>query len=94
MTTTHPGIDAITLTIPPGRHLCSDRHHRNLGRLADVIVAFGQLGDPRIPRECLWRECWGRSYPMCSACWETTRQIAQKARPHVVVRDASKLGPP
>jgi len=82
-----PGHDEITLTIPHSRHLCHDRAHRNTGRLADVIITFGQLGDPLIPRECLWRECWGRSYPMCAVCWEYTRQTAEKARPNLIIHE-------
>jgi len=86
VTITPPGRDEITLAIPSGRHLCSDRAHRDLGRLADVIVTFGQLGVPGTPRQAYWPECWGRSYPMCSGCWEATRQIVVKARPHLVIR--------
>ena len=55
-----PGHDEITLTVPTGPHLCCDRAHRRLGRLADVIVSFGQLGDPRIPRECLLARMLGQ----------------------------------
>jgi len=87
-----PGYDEITLTIPRSRHLCSDRAHRRLGRLAYVIVIFGQLGDPRLPRECLWRECWGSSYPMCSACWENARQIG--AAPPRGTTPPGQGGPP
>ena len=82
-----PGHDQITLTVPQGRCLCNDRQHRNLGTLADVIVTFGQLGVPGTPRDAFWPECWGRSYPMCSPCWETTRQTAAKARPHLTITD-------
>ena len=85
-----PGHDEITLTVPTGPHLCCDRAHRRLGRLADVIVSFGQLGDPRIPRECLWRECWGNSYSMCAACWQYTRQIARKVRPNLVIHEPTE----
>jgi hypothetical protein len=87
VTTAAPANDEIILTVPEGRHLCNDRQHRSLGRLAEVIVTFGQLGIPGTPREAFWPECWGRSYPMCSPCWEATRQIVQKARPHLVIRD-------
>ena len=86
MTTTPPGHDQITLARPEGRHLCNDRQHRNLSRLAVVIVTFGQLGIPGTPRDAFWPECWGRSFPMCGPCWETARQIAQKARPNLVIR--------
>ncbi|HCU95663.1 MAG TPA: hypothetical protein DHU96_24290 [Actinobacteria bacterium] len=85
-----PGHDEITLTAPQGRCLCNDRQHRTLGTLAEVIVTFGQLGVPGTPRDAFWPECWGRSYPMCSTCWETTRQIAAKARPHLVIKDLTQ----
>ena len=88
MSTTVPGHDQITVSVPGGRHLCHDRAHRNAGRLADVIVTFGQLGSPGTPRQALWPEAWGRSYPMCHPCWEATRQTAANARPHLVIRDA------
>ncbi|HCU95509.1 MAG TPA: hypothetical protein DHU96_23475 [Actinobacteria bacterium] len=87
MTTAAPGHDEITLTVPHGQHLCNDRQHRNLGRLAEVIVTFAQLGVPGTPREAFWPETWGRSYPMCGTCWEATRETAQKARPNLVIRD-------
>jgi hypothetical protein len=90
VTTPPLGRDEITLTTPEGRHLCNDRQHRNLGRLAEAIVTFGQLGIPGTPREAFWPECWGRSYPMCSPCWDTTRQIAAKARPNLVIRDSTQ----
>ena len=57
MTITPPSLDEITLTVPDGRHLCQDRQHRNLGRLAGVIVTFGQLGIPGTPRDAFWPGC-------------------------------------
>ena len=85
-----PGHNQITLTAPEGQHLCNDRQHRNLGRLAEVIVTFGQLGIPGTPREAFWPECWGRSYPMCGPCWKATRETAQQARPHLAIQDATQ----
>ncbi len=93
VTTSPPGLDQITLTAPQGQHLCHDRQHRALGRLAEVIVTFGELGTPDLPREALWPGCWGRSYPMCGPCWDTTRQVAQKARPHLVIRGSVEPRP-
>ncbi len=88
--TTRPGHDQIILTRPEGRHLCTDRHHRNLGRLAEVIVTFGQLGVPGTPREAFWPECWGRSYAMCGPCWKGAREITRKARPVLVIHDLTQ----
>jgi len=90
VTASAPGYDQITLTIPDGQHLCQDRHHRNRGRLADVIVTFGQLGIPGTPRDAFWPETWGRSYPMCSPCWDTTREVVQKHRPNLVIHDTTQ----
>ena len=90
MTPTGPGHDEIILTVPEGRCLCNDRQHRNLGTLADVIVTFGQLGVPGTPRDAFWPEVWGRSCPMCAACWEATRQIAAKTRPHLTITDLTQ----
>ncbi len=89
MNTPQPGPDEIIVTVPQGRHLCNSREHRQLGRLAEVIVAFGQLGT-HWP-DALWPDCWGRSYPMCGPRWQTTRQAAQNARPSVLIRDAAEL---
>ena len=60
-----------------------------MGRPAQVIVTFGQLGTPGTPRQAFWPESWGHSSPTCGPYWEATRQIAAKARPHLVIRDAS-----
>lgn len=87
VTATAPGRDEITVTAPGGQDLCNDRAHRIEGRLAEVVVTFGQLGEQPWQRESLWPECWGRSYPMCGPCWDKTRQVAIKARPALVIRD-------
>lgn len=54
------------------------------------MVAFGRLGVESWHRQSLWPECWGRSYPMCGACWESTCQIASKARPGLVIEDRTQ----
>jgi hypothetical protein len=51
------------------------------------MVSFGQLGTAG--QDYLWRECWGRSYPMCRACWDRTRATAQMYRPGLTVTDLS-----
>jgi hypothetical protein len=79
------------VTAAEGRHLCFSREHRTVGRLADVIVAFGQLGT-RFTDE-LWHEAWGRTVPMCAACWEDTRRIAQLLRPGLTVRGPGEHAP-
>src|SRR6266566_2521622 len=85
---TPSGHDVITLAAPDGRHLCNGRAHNRAGTVAEVIVTFGKLGSEPWHRDSLWPECWGRSYPMCGPCWDTTRQTAYKTRPHLVIRDA------
>ncbi len=87
MTIPAPGHDEITLATPHGQPLCNDRQHHNLGTLADVIITIGQFGTLDAHRQALWPDCWGRSYPLCAACWQTTRQIAARTRPHLVIKD-------
>ena len=80
----------ITLSVPRGGQLCIDRAHRNAGTLAQVIVTFGKLGVEPWQRESMGPQCWGRSYPMGGPCWDSTRRTAQKARPNLVIRHASR----
>ncbi len=92
MTATSPaGLDEIVLAAPRGRHLCHLLEHHNAGRLADVIVTFGQLGT-RWP-DALWPDCWRRSYPMCQQCWHATQEAAETRRPNLVIRDVTQPGP-
>jgi hypothetical protein len=88
--TAPPGHDQITLAAPDGPALCHDRAHRNAGTPAQMVVTFGQLGSEPWQPESLWAETWGRSYPMCQPCWDTTRQVALKTRPHLVIRDTTR----
>ena len=66
------------------RTVCHAREHARLGVLAEVMVTFGELGT-RWQRDALWQDSWGRSYAMCPECWGTTRQVAQNARPGLVI---------
>jgi len=93
VTATAPGHDEIVLAAPEGRCLCHDRRHRSLGKLADVIVTFGQLGVPGTPRDACWPECWGRSYPMCGQCWDSVLLVVRKARPGLVVTGPGDVAP-
>jgi hypothetical protein len=81
-----PGHDEIVLTVPPDGCLCHSLEHTRAGRLAEAMVTYGQLGT-RWHRDALWQESWGRSYAMCAGCWESTRQVAERFRPGLVVRD-------
>jgi hypothetical protein len=82
-------VDEILVTAPRGqpRPLCHSAEHRNAGRAADVIVTFGQLGT--VWPDALWPDSWGRLYPMCGPCWDTTRQVAQRARPGLIIHDTT-----
>jgi hypothetical protein len=62
-----------------------DRAHRNQGRAAEFLITLGELGNPG--QDFLWRECWGRTYPMCGACWDRTRRTAEKFRADLAVTD-------
>ena len=85
-----PSHDEIILTVSGAPHLCNDRAHRNQGRLAQVIVTFGQIGALYEPRRALRPESWGRSVPMCAACWDTTREVVRKHRPNLVIHDTTQ----
>jgi hypothetical protein len=82
-----PGTDEIILTGPEPGTVCHSLGHARIGCLAEVVVTFGQMGT-RWARDALWTDSWGRSYPMCSECWDGTRAVAQGARPGLVVTDA------
>ena len=82
-----PGHDQIALTAPPARAVCNSREHARLGVLADVMVAFGALGEAARDRDAVWPETWGHFYLMCDECWDTTRQVAQHRRPGLVITD-------
>ena len=86
------GQDEIAVATPPGRCLCNSREHARLGCLADVIVTFGELGTRWQP-DALWQDCWRRSYPLCSECWDTIRQIAASRRPALVITQATSAPP-
>jgi hypothetical protein len=82
-----PGHDQIAVTSPAARTVCNSRDHTRLGVLADVVVTFGTLGNVASASDALWPETWGHSYPMCTECWDHTRQIAQRHRPSLAITD-------
>jgi hypothetical protein len=84
-----PGADEIVLSAPDGRQVCHALGHSRLGVLAEVVVTFGEMGT-RWQRDALWQDCWGRSYPMCVECWDTTRQVAASHRPGLAVTDTRR----
>ena len=84
-----PGHDEIIVTAPGDRTPCHSREHARLGVLAEVTVTFGELGT-RWQRDALWQDSWRRSYAMCGECWDTTRQVAQSARPGLVITDTTR----
>jgi hypothetical protein len=85
-----PGRDQIIVTAPASRTLCHSRQHTRLGVLAAVVVTFGELGTNTWDKDALWPGTWGRSYAMCGECWDTTRQVAQHARPGLAVTDTTR----
>ena len=97
MSAAAPGRDEIVLGIPDGDTLCNSLGCARAGRAAQVIATFGIFNDPGAgyhDRGALWRECWGQAYPLCGTCWEQTRQVAAKYRPHLVVIDARAAAAP
>ena len=96
MTIREPGCDEVVLTAPDSAALCNSRACADAGRLAKVIVTFGVLNDPFASchsRGALWRESWHKPVPMCGTCWDSSRQVAVKYRPGLVVIDATGDGP-
>jgi hypothetical protein len=85
-----PRVDEIVLSAPAGHELCYSRQHQAEGTAAVVIVSFGQLGTTW--PEALWPDAHGCSFAMCGPCWQITRQVAETARPRLVVHDTT--GPP
>ena len=59
---------------------------------ADVVVTFGKLGT-RWQRGALWQGTWGRPFPVCSACWDAIREVAEVHRPGLVIRDRREPAP-
>jgi hypothetical protein len=92
-----PGHDEVILTTADGARLCNSRACAQAGRAAAVIVTYGVLNDPGAgyhSREALWRESWHQPIPMCGACWDSSRQVAARYRPGLVVIDATGMAGP
>jgi hypothetical protein len=87
-----PGHDEIVLTTPPGRCLFNSREHARLNCPADVVVTFGELGT-HWQRGARWQGTWGRPFPVCSACWDAIREVAEVHRPGLVIRDRREPAP-
>jgi hypothetical protein len=86
------GHDQVVLTHPDGARLCNSLACVRAGRPAEVVVTYGILNDPGASLHAsgaLWRECGGRSYPLCGACWKQSRQVVVKYRPALLVIDAT-----
>jgi hypothetical protein len=91
VTAAEPGYDEVVLTAPDGSRLCNSRACARAGTLAEVIVTYGVLNDPAAGYHAggaLWRGSWGVPVPMCAACWDSSRQVAVKYRPGLVVIEA------
>ena len=73
------------VTAPAAPTICNSRQHARLGVLADVMVTFGQLGAAAWDKDAVWPDTWGYTYPLCSECWDLTRQVAQRHRPSLVI---------
>ena len=79
------GHDQIVVTAPAARAVCHSREHARLGCLAVVTVTFGELGTAAWDNDAVWPDTWGHTYPMCSECWDLTRQVVQRHRPSLIV---------
>jgi hypothetical protein len=93
VSTAVPGHDEVVVTAPQGARLCHSLACARASRAAEVIVTYGVLNDPGASlysRQALWRESWHQPIPMCMACWDSSRQVALKYRPGLVVIDATR----
>jgi hypothetical protein len=91
-----PGHGEALLTAPDGGSLCNSLRCARAGTIAEVIVTYGVLNDPGAgyyDRRALWKEMWHKPVPMCGACWQSSRQVAARYRPDLVVIDATAHGP-
>jgi hypothetical protein len=79
-----PGHDQIIVTGTDGRQVCNSRGHARLGVLAEVVVAFGELGTRWQPG-AVFQDCWGQSYALCQECWQAAREVAQARRPALTI---------
>jgi hypothetical protein len=75
-----PGYDEITVAKPPGRSLCSNRQHRRLYVLAEVVITFGELG-VAWQKDALWFHNWGKSFSLCRECFDAVIGVACRCRP-------------
>jgi hypothetical protein len=69
----------ITLAAPAPDEQCHALTCKRQDTKALVVVMFGVLPG-------LWKDVWGRSYPMCAPCWDRTRAFVQNSRPALVIR--------
>jgi hypothetical protein len=83
--------DEIIVAAPDGRQVCHSRGHARLGVLAEVVVAFGELGTSW-QSDAVFPDCWGRSYAMCGECWQAAREVAQARRPALVITSTTPAG--
>jgi hypothetical protein len=82
-----PGPGQITVATPMGRPLCTTLAHRRAHVRAAVVVLFGS--QPSHGLAGVFPGCWERSYPLCGACWEDTRRLAQQ-HPPVAIHDTTR----
>jgi hypothetical protein len=97
VTTPSPGYDEVILTTPDSARPCNSLACARAGRAAEVIVTYGVLNDPAASyhaRAALWRESWHKPVSMCTDCWDSSRQVAIKYRPGLVVRDLTAPATP
>jgi hypothetical protein len=85
-----PSRDEVILTTPDSPRPCNSLACARAGRLAEVIMTCGVLNDPGAgyhDRGALWRESWHQPIALCPACWDSSRQVALKYRPGLVIID-------
>ena len=88
-----PGTDEIVVTAPAPGTSCNTLTCKHQGRLADLVITYGQLGTHPWDKDSLWPGSWGRSYPQCRPCWDSIRDVAETHRPGLVVTDHTRREP-
>lgn len=84
------GPDEIVLSVPDAEYLCAV-NHQTVDLRAYFVVTFGQFG--AVGRDEMWRQSWGKPYPLCRDCTGRAIELVRRARPHLVVRDLTQPPP-
>jgi len=80
-----PGVDEIIVSPPWGQRYCARLDHTVTSTPARLVVTFGAPGV--VGRAVLFPGCPGRSYPLCTQCFDDTRHLARTVWAGLTLRD-------